>query len=63
MRDYRSRLQQYMVMVIHQAVVVYVCFVDTAGFVEYLQELLFVFIAPIDIGACYTSVDDMVKAV
>jgi len=52
-----------MVMVVHQAVVVYVCLVDTAGFTEYLQELLFVFIAPVDIGACYASVDDMMKAV
>ena len=52
-----------MAMVIHQAVVAYACFVDTAGFAEYLQELLFVFIAPVDIGACYISVDDMMKAV
>ena len=56
-----THIQQYMLMVIHQAVDTYVCFADTASFAEHLQELLFVFIAPVDIGAYHTSVDDIAK--
>jgi len=50
-------------MVIHQAVVMYIYFVDMASFAEYLQELLFIFIVPVDIGARYTSVNDVMKSI
>jgi len=56
-------LQEYMVMVIHQAVVMYVYFVDTACFAEYLQEFFFIFIASVNIRACYTSINNMMKSI
>jgi len=52
-----------MVMVVHQAVVMYIYFVTLTSPTEYLQELLLILITSINIGTCYSSVDDMVKAV
>ena len=58
-----SGFQEYMIMVIHQAIVMYVYSVYPAGFAEYLQKLLFIIIASVDIGACYSPVDNMMKTI
>ena len=58
-----SSFYEQVIVVIHQAVVMDIDFIGFTRLTEYLQELLFIFIASVDTTSCYTAVDYMVKTI